>query len=346
LSRLDGRNWFVVQAATLTGASVAFDYRVNNTGYYAISFANASYASPITGYISIAGNGGVTCTGHVTENLGMSWGQRSVPQLTEIESAVRSFRTNACSLMYTNTSAPLYRQGQTVMRQLPQQANWLDFTDLNTVRQEKDSATIGAVLGGYAYRKPTSMEEFVLTAPYTPGSLEIYGSGTFKDFCFPIYPKTGTILLGNTVLDANGKNGYWTFCDSVEFETVNQWFDTERLHLPSSSLERVLSCLSTLPQFHTNDFHLSDLWSGIKSFASDIWSGVKDVVATVAPYAPLIAPFVMASKPKASAAKSPPASVPLGAQVKPKEAGPVTGKKSNLVIKPAVPKIPPVPKKK
>lgn len=315
--RLDGRIWSLNQNFTLTGLSPAFDFTVGESGYYAIKFSRASYvAADISGNIQITSNGAVGLGGGVAPALGMCWGQRAVPQLTEVKAAVRSFRTNASSLMYTNTSAPLYRQGQTVMRQLPQQSDWLDFIDLNSVRQEKDAATIGAVLGGYVFRKPTSMEEFVMNTPYVPGSLNHDGSGLFEDFAFPLYPHTGILLIGNTVLDANGKNGYWTFCDSIEFETVNQWFDTERFHMPSSSLERVLSCLSALPQFHTNDFHLSDLWSGIKSFASDVWSGVKDVVATVAPYAPLIAPFVMSSKPKGTPVKSPTSTVPLKADVK------------------------------
>jgi len=186
--------------------------------------------------------------------------------------------------MYTNTSSPLYRQGQIVMRQLPKLADWTKFINYNTLAAEKDSGVIEAVEGAFLFHKPVDDEQFMLRRPSYPNA-QITGG---QDYVTDVLPSVGPLVICARVTDPNGRAGYWTPSSGIEFETLNQWFETERVHLASRDLERAMTALTAIPQYHTNDFHLSDLWEGIKSFASDVWSGIKEVVPVVAPIAGML----------------------------------------------------------
>jgi len=295
LNKFDGSTWFSYQTAGATDLAPSVTFNITSTDYYSLSFTSTSAAA--TGNqnvkVDIYGNGG----GTITSPVGMAWGQFTSPTFENVVNAVNSYRVNGSSLMYTNTSSPLYRQGQVVMRQLPTRSNWIDFNSIDLLNTEQDSGIIQAVDGAYLFHKPVSAEEFSLTRTFYPDpSIPVYQ----QDFVTEILPISGPILIGARVTDPNGRSGYWTPSASIEFETLSQWFETEQVHLASDQLEKALVALTALPQYHTNDFHLSDIWDGIKSFASDVWSGIKEVVPIVAP---LIGPLL--SKPKAKGNATP-----------------------------------------
>jgi hypothetical protein len=147
-------------------------------------------------------------------------------------------------------------------------------------------------MGGYLFHKPTSLDEFKLIAPFVETN-NLVGSANLIDYAFDVYPETGSIMIGCTVVDPQGKSGLWYFSDVPEFQTVSQWFDTQKTLVPRDTLENTLLALSQIPQFHSNDFHIEDIWNAIKGVASDVWSGVKEVASGLAPIIPFVAPLLM-----------------------------------------------------
>jgi hypothetical protein len=288
---LTGRLWEFATFQT-TGASGYAEYTVAESGYYAFSVEYEAGPAPVVSLIVQVGGNGVNFGGGVALPQSMCWAQTALPQFELASEAIQALRVNSFSLMYENTSSPLYRQGQTVMRQLPAESNFFDYTDLSAVANLKDSGVIEAVQGGYLFHKPTSMDEFKLQAPFVETN-NLVGSTNLIDYAFDVYPEMGSIMIGCTVIDPQGRSGLWYLSDVPEFQTVSQWFDTQKTIVPRDTLEHALLALSQIPQFHSNDFHVSDIWSSIKNMASDVWSGVKELASGAAPLIPYVAPFLM-----------------------------------------------------
>jgi len=293
LLRVAGSKYTVVATNDLTGNGIAQTTIfapgvINETGYYALEMSNSNFQAGVgiaglDGNVLLNGNG----AGGSLAN-GSFWCQLPTSQFDMIDEAVNSYHINGCSLMYTNTSPPAYRLGQTTIFQCPSQSNWLDFVDFNQIANDRDSALIEAVIGGYVFRKPTSMDELAMTAPSrggtVPGTSEI-------DFSFELFPTAGPLVIACKipVSTPTGSSGYWTTADVVEFTSLFKWFTT-KIEMTDDPLllDRFLMHLARIPQYHTNDFHFSDIWEGIKDFFGGVWDTVKEVAPVVAPLIPFL----------------------------------------------------------
>jgi hypothetical protein len=345
---LEGKNWVDQYAATVGGSTggsaVVGTFTAPSTGYYSLVFTSATGAfvgTKTNFFLEILGNGCTSLLNPPTMApvVGGQWAQLPVATLTEFVGAVQSGRVNAASLMYENTSSPIYRQGFTVMRQLPPLQHFFDYFDVNQLENMKDSAVIQAVNGGYLFQKPNSMQEFDFSAPFLS---DIVGN---NDFSFDIIPNYGILVLGCQVQDTSGQAAQWFYSDVVEWSTNSQAWKTEQVMVLSSDLEKILLALSKIPQFHTNDFHLSDIWDAIKDVASDIWGGIKDVVGTVGPIAMAAAPLLLA--PKGGKGGLPP-KIPFIPSEIPKPSSPVVQMMENTLKQLSNPKpiLPPAQKPK
>lgn len=266
------------QRAMSGSGTTDLDFMANFTGYYAFTFELISTswiadATPTSGYLRILTGNGQTC-----------WCQRTLPHFSESSDLVEAMRITGVSLMYTNTSPALYRQGQITGLQCPKGTSWLQFTDFGTVSTEKKSVTREITNGAYGFLKPTSTEDLRMRVFQLPGDPN---GDDVNQLVWDLYPDSDYLCLVANVNNDQGKQGYLTVAASVEYTTLNQWVEVKHGKLGEPELEQVLELLSSVPQWHENSLHWDDIWGWIKQTASDVWSGIKEIAPIAAAAVPL-----------------------------------------------------------
>lgn len=272
--------WVVcgVQRALYGAGTTEMDFLASLTGYYAFTFELVSDT-----WISTA----VSSSGYLrllSGNGRSAWCQRPLPHFTEASDLADAMRITGVSLMYTNTSPALYRQGQITGLQCPKGTSWLQFVDFTTVSTEKKSVTRDIVNGAYGFLKPTSTEDLRMRVNQLPGDPN---GDDYTQLVWDLYPDSDYLCVIANVTNDQGKQGYLTVAASLEYTTLNQWIEVKHGKLGEPELEQVLEVLSTVPQWHENSLHWDDIWSWIKETASDIWSGIKEIAPIAAAAVPL-----------------------------------------------------------
>jgi len=289
LHKLEGAQWVAVDAAfpqQLTANSGGtLNWSITSIGYYSFRCSIDTTSSLAVG-TSGGGNLSIFNTANTRSSI---FGQMSLPRIEEVLTSVKACRIPAVSLMYTNTASPLNRQGQVAGVQLPKGSHWPDYLTFEEIAGVKKSTTLNVVNGMYGFLKPTSSTDMKMTVFQTQSGPE----ESSEDAAFLILPDSDYLVVYAEINIADGRQGYFTPCHHIEFDTLNQWFDCEVTDLRPGEVQQTLQIVGRLPQWHENDFHISDLWEGIKSVASDIWNGIKEVGSTVGPYLPLVAPLLL-----------------------------------------------------
>lgn len=186
-------------------------------------------------------------------------------------------RINAFSMMYSNTSNLTGMAGQLGVAQIPGATSWHDYAmgAIDKVLAVKGAKLFKAETGCYGFFKPGGFEDFdIQDGVYTD-------NGVLYDSRYNIFDNTGYLVMYITVPDPNGRAGYFTYAQGIEYQTTDQWRDQR---IPSLQLEAAklgLTELREIPQFHENPLHLSEL---LKSIATATKKGLgiaNDVVDAV-----------------------------------------------------------------
>jgi len=259
----------------------SFDYGIQSTGYYSVSFntrttATSAPSSVYTGTVAITSNGGV---------MSMMWAQNSLPNIEDVLTQVKSYSVTALSIMMTNTASPLNRQGQIVGLQLPRGTNPFNFIDFDTVSGDAKAFQLDAVNGMYGFAKPTSPSDMDKRVFQFAAAFDIID----QEFVFSLIPESDYLVISAQVTDPNGRQGYWTFDHNVEYVSLSQWADLRLPEAKAMDFESALVLMTQIPQWHENALHLSDIWEGIKDVARGVWGGVKEIAGVAAPLLPLAA---------------------------------------------------------
>jgi len=271
--RLSAGVWVpIIEFTILSGMGVVTSVQpILQTGYYAIT---VSCASP-TPFVGTDSPAQWTLT---TLPATPIWQQLALPNYSDNYKFIDAIRITGVSLMYTNTSAPINRQGQVVGLQCPKGSSWFQFTDFDTVASDKKSEARDIVNGNFGFLKPTSLADFNMNVPEFPSDTSApLTQDAFDDNVFLIYPTTDYLCTIAQVLLPVGQSGYITLGYSTEYTTLNQWIQVQTGNLGEPEIASALELLSKMPQWHENDLHWDDVWSWIKDTASSIWNGVKEV---------------------------------------------------------------------
>jgi len=246
----DAEGWEkVVEFGYVKGTSSAtFTFTAPYTGYYAFTVRTtglpglpSSVTLPLPISIVVKAAPASTC-----------WAQRAIPGFSDVASFVDAIRLTGLSLMYTNTSAPLNRQGQIVGCQLPKGSYFLNHTNFGKVASYKKSVTRDIVDGAYGFLKPTSVDDFkmrIFELPFT----QVDGS-VGEENVFNIYPDSDYLCLIANVTNPAGQNGYCTVGTGLEYSTLNQWIEVKPGVINEEEVDRVMQALAKVPQWHTNDY--------------------------------------------------------------------------------------------
>lgn len=283
LMHLQGASWSEAPIPYATIPQVSggtVDINPTDTGYYSWSI----FVEKTSSALPISDNPCLVSVGHTANsgNMSMVWAQQPLPKIEDVLDSIRNFRIPSVSLMFTNTASPLNRQGQIVGLQLPKETQWFDFIEFDSLTGTSKAQTLNIVNGMYGFLKPTSPSDLDMrTCVYLNVDEE-------NEYVFDLFPRTDYLTIQANVTIPDGRQGYFTPAHHIEFETLSQWFDSDESPLNKDDLDTALRVVGRLPQWHENDLHFSDIWEGIKSFASSAWDGVKEMASAVAPFAPLV----------------------------------------------------------
>lgn len=225
---------------------ITMDMVNGKSGYYSCRLETGQSSDM---YITVAGNSSV-------------FGHRHIPQFDEFVDAVENIAVTSATLMYTNTAAPLSRQGKRAQIQVPGGTDWPELFGLDEYIQYGGAPTTWTHLsklpgcevdditeGAYSALKPTSINSYI-RKPARADDLPPVVNVT---------PSDGYLVIYASIATTAGREGYWTLLGCTEFETLDQ---TRERAFPSDGTLRFQAAhdkLGPIKQHHTNAFHIDDL---------------------------------------------------------------------------------------
>jgi hypothetical protein len=287
--------------------SVAMRIRRELNGMYVDLFVNPTVSAGVaipqlsvgsvaaSGYVSVqyisntlnANNlpvAGITVTGNcsVFSHIPMA-------QWTNLAPVVDNASVNSATVMFTNTTAPLTRQGQMIQLQVAGGTDWAGVLGLGQIGAIGGpgnawlnlSQLPGAVArpsenGGFSFLRPTSSANSFTRRPATSGDNGDPPTSTTTpaDDYLLYYVSNG--VTGSTA------SGYWTITHGLEYETEDL---TREALVPDVGALPFLATIdksTRVEQHHTNSFHIADLIPAISGVISGKDGGLLGALASTA----------------------------------------------------------------
>lgn len=303
IQRARGRSWIDSHQGNLVpGASPITQYIlgiVPTSGYYSFTIGDINPAkNPLTGQPYA-----VTVAVSWNTSAGVCYGHLSVPDVHNQFGSIDAVRINALSVMFTNTSAAISKTGTLCGVQFDAGTVWTDSVEFQHFSTKRKATIMESAEGMYGFHKPTGESDFDLLREFAIASDDETAERLsmfplLSDTGFDLIPETSYLGIAYDVTRVNGAvpggiTAYWTRAFGVEYITNDQWRALSKSNLAPENLTAALHLLSETPQWHTNEFHLSDLWNTIKSFARDVVQGVIDYGPTVLKGATMLAPLLI-----------------------------------------------------
>jgi hypothetical protein len=235
---------------------------IPRSGYYAFRTVwRAGILDPIAGVL--------TCAQNLTfSHNGPVFAHRPIPGLDRNFASASAIRILGHSLMYTNKASPLYRQGQIAGLQLNLGTSWLDYTTFDAV--SKPSTNFGvagstnqvtvlpAENGMYISSRPTQPEDLDMLDYFQVAGIEL------QDSYYPIIPKSGYLVVSVEVATREGRDGYWSVCTSLEYETLDPWRVVAKSTTPQYIVDAALDMVAEVPQVCENPSHMYKIYNTLK----------------------------------------------------------------------------------
>jgi hypothetical protein len=258
-----------------------------NTGGVDWSAVPAGYYSP---WISSATDIATSTTLQFVIAEGQStFGHQCLPDLEKNVKSVESVRMIGVSGMYSNTEAPLERQGKISAKQMPEGTQWQSFvSQTNSIASLAGSVQVEAQKGLYGFLKPTKELDFTKKAP-----LFIDNAGNLRGSHYDIVSDSAFLAFRVSITNVDGRDGFWTFGSSLEFTTLDTWRPLDVARIPRAVYSGALEKIRYLQQFHENPSHLSAIWNGIKGVLGGVVKGITTYGPTVMKVAEAAAPFLL-----------------------------------------------------
>jgi len=279
LFRLDGDQWVVepnaggVMTFSSVGTTNSFVVPIDSihpSTYYTFRADNGSANNQYTFQVTL------TMAAASSSTLAAAWGQLCLPDFEDVVGYVEAIRIPAVSCMYTNTSSDLNNQGQITGVQLAAGQSFLDNCVYSDLSQDRKSTTLNIKKGLYGPLKfkspsdldffiPTTIEDDKLTGAFAPNN---------ADTTFNIIPTSDYLVISASCGIAGGQEGYFTLAWGVEFTTQNQWQEVEISLINNKEYDDAIEIISIMPQWHENDFHVSDIMDFLGSAAKSVLKGL------------------------------------------------------------------------
>lgn len=175
-------------------------------------------------------------------------------------SIAQEMRRTACTLLVTNTSAPLIRQGDVIAARVDC-TSAPGIIDLARFKKAARKHTGDASKGCYTYMEfPKECEEFL---------------SHVTELGCPLAHFQNTMYNLITIKNSNASsapNSYLMTCDiAIEFKTESQLYRTEVPYLPFEELIHARRISNSTNYFYDNPLH----WSQITRLIGQAWNGMR-----------------------------------------------------------------------
>jgi hypothetical protein len=269
-----------ITCASGTNQTVDMLASVATPGYFAFTVSSAT-AQSISMSMVITGNNEVFC--HLP-----------LPGLESMITSVDDHRVIGASLMYTNTAAPLNREGKILPYQLSPGQYWHDYisgadTSFNTVSALPGAVPFEIPEGAYIFHKPTSDDDWDFKDEW------YCVDGTLIDVYYSLDDPSPPILIIPVIETSNGQSGYWTICQGIEFFSTSQMFNFAVPTIPSRYADEALDQVKHLIQVHSNALHLKQIFANIvaatKKAGRFLADNLPTAISYLEKYGPTIAKY-------------------------------------------------------
>jgi len=235
-------------------------------GYYCFAISTTAAQTILITSIIISGTKSVMC--HLAAS-----------GLEDVISSIGNHRVNGASLMYSNRSAQLYKEGDVIAQQLVAGTYWIQLLKQSDMYAYllsiPDASPETAVLGRYIYNKPLREDDFKMKSEFYAEAGVIYASSYKIDSDSP----PAAILA--RIDDTTGQAGFFTWCQGMEFFSESQYFERKIATAPTILADKTIDKLKRMPQSFTNVAHPQEIWEKIKG----VLSGVRNFVSSNLPKA-------------------------------------------------------------
>jgi len=225
-------------------------------GYYGLGFVWEEYHTGDVCSLKVYFGGSSTCV----------FAHRSIPNLYSNLASCPEMRINAVSMMYTNDSAPLVKQGKVVGLQLPYERQWYDICGsskgaFNFISNLQDSCMMPVNNGFYSYLRPRKVEDFDMR-----NTAEIVLSNVVH-CSWDMDAKSDYLGMSIAITPDDGKDSYFTFCFGIEYVTTDVWRQTGVPKIDPQVFDKAMHSLYRVPQYYENKTHIGEIFERIKKYA-------------------------------------------------------------------------------
>lgn len=202
----------------------------------------------------------------------------ALPGLFDISNAITQARVVALSGMYSNTAAPVNRQGKIAAFQAPGSSCWeghcLYQNGGNSIYTElaplQDATIWPADKGVYGFARPSQIEDF---------KFRDINSGDNTHFAadyipYEICQESDYLIIAPEITSADGRDGTWIAVHAIEYVTTSQFIPMLMPTAHTAEHEAATSAMMNLEQWHENPKHISE----IKNFVRLLSAPAKGLV--------------------------------------------------------------------
>jgi len=248
----------------------------NESGYYSFDITGPASASLVINSATIEYDAPI-------------FGHRELPGFSTNCGKAQSMRIIGASVMYTNDSSITNLDGKIAMAQVASGNCWWDVVTSNTsfysaVAGMKNSWKKDMRKGGYAFLKPSSLEDFKMKKDY-----KVEGNTVVDSWYNPRDTNASFIAIGLSSENQATQEGYCTHSYSIEYPTDDTWTQTRPPPGNEDVNAKAIALVREVPQFHENETHLADLISEGLQTVNQVVSGVAKAAPEVIGFAKTVA---------------------------------------------------------
>ncbi len=263
---------YVDQGIALTaGTPQIFNLKAagDPSGYYSLRVRNETGVDNVTLTVS-------SITLSVTSSV---FCHLAAPSLWSTIGSIKTLRVLAHSLKITDTAAYISRSGRIIARQFENGTNWQTYIQADSwshIALESDYDDFEAATGCFGFLKPTQPSDLSLFEYHI-----INDQYQIVDCFYPIDKSLAGLVMCTKVADAASASFKLVDKINLEFETVNQFYDTEVAQADYRAFNDAINLIREVPQFHENPLHMGEILSKIGNF-------IRGAAEGFIKYAPLV----------------------------------------------------------
>lgn len=248
------------QVVDAGGSTVDFTFTAQVLGYYCFSLQSIA---PLTSGTSTA-RFQIDIGGDDSRTSNIWFGQHPIPHLEEKLASVDELRVKAVTVLISNISNVLTKNGNVTGYQLKAKQYWWDpkYLGKDALSSQNGSVTLNAETGMYGWLRPTSEVDF-----------NFQGLKYDSTYCGNLDLECDRLMFALYVpytAQSTGRSFRITTTIGLDFKTGDTWFGLHKTKIDAVVIGITRNMCANFQQFHTNEFHWKDVWNAFKKYGIPI----------------------------------------------------------------------------